>query len=115
MKNYTALRIISNILAFIGYVIITLGVLFLIFGVLGNANNASYANPYVSHNGVILVIIAISLSVVLSGILIVASGQLIEAVVDIAKNTSYLPAIAKSSDQTVSFFERVNARASPTK
>jgi len=111
MKNYGALRFISGVLKFIGWITVIGAVLFVLFGLLASANMPSYSGPYGSKVGVVLIALGIAFGIFLSGILIVACGELIDAVVDIATNTAHLPAMAANAERTVGFFDHMSAKA----
>ena len=110
MKQYGALRAISGILKFVGWLTIILGGLFLVVTFAATSHNA-YTTPYSAAGGASLVAIAITITIWIFGLLILASGELIEAVADIAINTAHLSSIAQSSERTVSFFEHMSAKA----
>jgi hypothetical protein len=111
MKNYGALRFISGVLKFVGWLTVVGAGLFVLIALLGTANTPSYSSPYSSHVGVVLITLGIAFALFLSGILIVACGELIDAIVDIATNTAHLPAMAVNAERTVSFFDHMSARA----
>ena len=113
MKHYGALRTISGILKFVGWATIILGALFFIVTLVATPQN-SYS-PYGGTGAVILIAIVITIAIWIVGILLLASGELIEAVVDIAINTAHLPSIAQSSERTVGFFDHMSAKANATK
>lgn len=110
MKSYGALRFISAVLKFIGWVTVIGAVLFALIALLGMANTPTYSNLYGSQIGAVLIVLAITFSIFLSGILIVACGELIDAIVDIATNTAHLPAMAKNAERTVGFFDHMSAK-----
>jgi hypothetical protein len=109
MKNYGALRFISGILKFLGWLIIIASIFVLLIGLLGSANIPR--SPYTSPTGIILVMAAIAFGVFLSGILTVACGELIDAVVDIAMNSAQLRNIAHDAQRTVAFFDHMSGKA----
>jgi uncharacterized transporter YbjL len=109
MKRYGALRAIPGIFKFIGWATIGLAIFFFVIGFAVNTNN--FSTPFGRGADVTVVAFLIMLATVLCGIFIVASGELIDAVVDIATNTAHLPAIAQSSERTVGFFDHMSAKA----
>jgi preprotein translocase subunit SecG len=113
MKQYGALRGISGVLKFVGWATIILGALFFVITLVATPKY-SYS-PYGGAGAVVLVAIVITIAIWIVGILFLASGELIEAVVDIAINTAHLPSIAQSSERTVGFFDHMSAKANATK
>ena len=104
MKQYRALGIISRILKVIGWITIVIAFLFVVVMGLGAG-----AGPAIGGGaGALLFTLLIFFALVIVGIAILASGELIEAVVDIAINSANLPSIALNTGRTVEFFERMS-------
>ncbi len=113
MKQYGALRTISGILKFLGWLTIILAGIFLAVMLFATPHNNYSPNGGGGAVALIAVVVAVAIAIV--GILILASGQLIEAIVDIAQNTAHLSSIAQSSDRTVGFFDHMSANANAMK
>lgn len=108
MKNYGALRIIAGILKFFGWATIVVGVIFCFVVIFAGNSPYAVATPRAY---VVLIAVAVSFVFFLSGILILASGEMIEAVVDIAVNSAKLPEIAVNSSKAAEFYDRMSASA----
>lgn len=112
-KRYGALEIIAWIIKLIGWVIIVIACLSFAYFMFTYSSQQPVASPYgvVTPLAIVFVSIFISLSTLLSGILFLAAGLLIDAVVDIALNTAELATVANNSERTVEFFEHMSNRA----
>jgi hypothetical protein len=86
MKQYYALRIIAAITSFLGWIILIGGG---IVGVIAFQNNA----PSVMGLSELATVVAIAAVVLLNALIFMASGQLLEAVADIATNSGHWPHI----------------------
>jgi hypothetical protein len=113
MKKYSALKFIAGLLKFVGWAIIAIGVVMLIAMVASQNSTASYS-PYASPILVNLMMIAVLALVFVSGIAMIASGQLIDLFIDIAVSTAVLPQVASNTAQTVNFFSHLSNRANST-
>jgi hypothetical protein len=102
MKNYGALRVIAGITIIVGWLIIVFGVLACVGVFLAPDQTAGLS---------IISAIAVALSFLIFGLIFIASGELLQAIVDIAINSASLPRIEQSAARTVEFFERMSANA----
>jgi hypothetical protein len=116
MNNYGALRTIAGLLKFLGWATIVIGGFSLIVMLIAAASSP-YTSPYTSSAGVTIITILVGISIAISGMILIASGEFIDAIIDIAintsmirKNTNSLESIAINSEKTVNFFDRVGAK-----
>jgi hypothetical protein len=98
MKNYGALRIIAFILKLIGWLTIVFAIGVFVVGLIGP--NVTGSAHYTAG------VVGAALATAISGILVLASGEAISALVDIAMNSAK---IEHHSARTVELFERMDA------
>ena len=104
MKRYRALRITAAITKLVGWIILIVG---------GIVCAAAFKIPPSSVMGglSLLVTVAIAVSYLLTALIFIASGQLLEAVADIASNSAHWPHIETNTARTVEFFDQMSTNA----
>jgi hypothetical protein len=88
MKRYTAMRFVSGVIQFFGWLTIAFGVLFFVAG--SGLVFRIPSQPYVDQAGVVAVSFVVGGFVVLCGVFIIAAGQMISAFADVATNSWYI-------------------------
>jgi hypothetical protein len=111
--KYGALRSISGILVFVGWLLLVAGLIGAVFGLLEMTSVQQTYGPGSVNLAFGFSKMIAGITALVTGVLVIAMGQVIRLFVDIALQTAPIALIAENSSKTVAFFERVNSRVSP--
>ena len=111
--KYGALRSISGILVFVGWLLLVAGLIGAVFGLLEMTSAQQIYGPGSVNLALGFGKMIAGITALVTGVLVIAMGQVIRLFVDIALQTAPIALIAENSSKTVAFFERVNSRVSP--
>jgi uncharacterized membrane protein len=106
MKRYRAMRFVSGVIQFFGWLTIIFGILFCVVG--SGLFFRIPSQPYMDQAAVLVISFVIGGLVVLCGVFIIAAGQLISAFANVARNSWYIVAIAANTQQSTEYFQRVS-------
>ncbi len=111
--KYGALRSISGILVFVGWLLLVAGLIGAVFGLLEMTSAQQTYGPGSVNLAFGFSKMIAGITALVTGVLVIAMGQVIRLFIDIALQTAPIALIAENSSKTVAFFERVNSRVSP--